>query len=44
MCTDVYANGGKEASFAADTFSFGVTVAEMLLGKHPYWEDYAGHS
>ena len=42
MCPDVYAKGGKEASFAADTFSFGVTVAEMLLGKHPWWEDYAG--
>ncbi len=34
MCPDVYAKGGKEASFAADTFSFGV-VAEMLLGEAP---------
>jgi len=42
MCPDVYARGGKEASFAADTFSFGVTIAEMLLGKHPWWEDYGG--
>ena len=42
MCPDMYAKGGKEASFAADTYSFGVIIAEMLLGKHPWWEDYAG--
>jgi serine/threonine protein kinase len=42
MCTNVYANGGKDASFAADIFSFGVTVAEMLLGQHPWWSDYPG--
>jgi serine/threonine protein kinase len=40
MCTTVYLRGGKDASFSADVFSFGVTIAEMLLGRHPWWEDY----
>jgi serine/threonine protein kinase len=38
MCPHVLAKGGKDASFSADIYSFGITVAEMVLGKHPWWQ------
>ncbi len=37
MCPSVFVFGGKDATFGADIFSFGITVAEMVLGKHPWW-------
>ena len=38
MCPNVFGFGGKDATFGADIFSFGITVAEMVLGKHPWWK------
>jgi serine/threonine protein kinase len=36
MCPHIEIKGGKDAPFTADIFSFGITVAEMALGKHPW--------
>ncbi len=36
MCPHVLVNGGFDATFSADIFSFGITVAFMFLGKHPW--------
>ena len=36
MCPTVFLKGGKDATFGSDIFSFGITVAEMVLGKHPW--------
>jgi serine/threonine protein kinase len=36
MCPYIEIKGGKDADFTADIFSFGITVTEMVLGKHPW--------
>ena len=36
MCPYVLVNGGFDATFSADIFSFGITTAFMFLGKHPW--------
>lgn len=36
MCPYILAKGGSDATFSADIFSFGITVAYMFLGKHPW--------
>ena len=40
MCPTVFLDGGKDATFSADIFSFGITVAEMVYGKHPWRFDF----
>ena len=36
MCPHVLVNGGFDATFSADIFSFGITVGYIFLGKHPW--------
>ena len=42
LCPEVFLNGGHSSNFGSDVFSFGIVVAEMLLGRHPWWSDYDG--
>lgn len=37
-----FVSGPHHSNFDSDVFSFGIVVAEMLLGRHPWWNDYDG--